>query len=77
MNSLLTIKRGQQARITNIRAEQAIDQRIANFGVTKDSIVRLTRIAPLGDPIAIEVDGTQIVLRKSEASAIQVEPITA
>jgi len=75
MNSLLTIKRGQKARITHIRAEQEIDQRIANFGITKDSVVCLTRVAPLGDPIAIEVDGSQIVLRKSEASGIQVELI--
>lgn len=38
-------------------------------------IVKICKIAPLGDPIAVEVDGAQIILRKSEAEGILVEPV--
>ena len=75
MPNLLSIKVGHSARITQIRAENHIDQRIMSLGIGANVIVKVKKIAPLGDPIAIEVDGAQIVLRKSEALGIQVEPV--
>ena len=75
MANLLSIKVGQSARITQIRAENHIDQRIMSLGIGANVIVKVCKIAPLGDPIAIEVDGAQIVLRKTEALGIQVEPL--
>ena len=38
-------------------------------------MIKLCKVAPLGDPIAVEIDGAQIVLRKSEAEGILVEPV--
>lgn len=45
------------------------------MGVTHGSIVEVTGIAPLGDPIDIKVKGYQLSLRKEEARSITVEPI--
>ena len=75
MGNLLSLKLGQSARVTEIRAKTHIDQRIMSLGIGADVIVKVCNIAPLGDPIAVEVDGAQIVLRKSEAAGIQVEPV--
>lgn len=75
MPNLLTIKKGQSVRVTAIRAENSIDQRILSLGITADAVLKVCKVAPLGDPIAVEVDGAQIVLRKSEARGIQVEPL--
>ena len=75
MPNLLTIKKGQSVRVTDIRAENHIDQRILSLGIATDAILKVCKVAPLGDPIAVEVDGAQIVLRKSEAQGIQVEPL--
>lgn len=75
MTNLLSLKVGQSARVTNIRAENHIDQRIMSLGIGANVIIKLCKIAPLGDPIAIEVDGAQIILRKSEAEGILVEPV--
>jgi len=43
-----------------------------SLGIGADVIVKISKVAPLGDPIAVEVDGAQIVLRKSEAERILV-----
>ena len=75
MGNLLSLKLDQSARVTEIRAVNHIDQRIMSLGIGADVIVKVCKVAPLGDPIAIEVDGAQIVLRKSEAEGILVEPI--
>ena len=75
MANLLTLKIGQSARVTQIRAENHIDQRILSLGIGTDVVVKVSKVAPLGDPIAVEVDGAQIVLRKSEAEGILVEPV--
>ena len=75
MVNLLSLKKGQSARVTEIRAENQIDQRILSLGIGADVIVKICKIAPLGDPIAVELDGAQIVLRKSEAAGILVEPV--
>ena len=73
--NLLTIRKGLSVRVTAIRAENSIDQRIHSLGIATDAILKVCKVAPLGDPIAVEIDGAQIVLRKSEACGIQVEPL--
>lgn len=75
MANLLSLRIGEYARVTQIRAENHIDQRILSLGIGADVVVKVSKIAPLGDPIAVEVDGAQIVLRKSEAEGILVEPV--
>jgi len=35
--------------------------------------ITLTKIAPLGDPIAIEISGYELSLRKDEASTVVLE----
>ena len=43
-------------------------------GVTPGTDVRVVTIAPLGDPLRIEVRGGQWSIRKQEAAQILVEP---
>ena len=75
MANLLSLKLGESARVTKIRAINRIDQRILSLGIGVDVVLKVCKVAPLGDPIAVEVDGAQIVLRKSEAAGILVEAI--
>jgi Fe2+ transport system protein FeoA len=43
------------------------------MGVLPGTEVRIVRLAPLGDPIEIEVRGFHLSLRKTEAAEILVE----
>ena len=51
----------------------ALVKRLAAYGLVKGSEVRLSKIAPLGDPRSYFVKGTELSLRASEAKQIQVE----
>jgi len=53
-----------------------LGRRLAAYGLVKGSSVRLSKIAPLGDPRSFLVNGTEISLRASEAKQIQVELLT-
>jgi Fe2+ transport system protein FeoA len=48
---------------------------MAALGFIPGSVVKVTRHAPLGDPISVELDGQEISLRRSEAAIIHIEEI--
>jgi ferrous iron transport protein A len=43
------------------------------MGLTPGTELRVTRVAPMGDPVEIQVRGFRLSLRKDEAAALQVE----
>jgi ferrous iron transport protein A len=49
--------------------------KLMEMGFIPGEKVRIQQVAPLGDPIAIEVAGYQISLRLNEAAKVIVEPI--
>ena len=48
---------------------------MAVLGFIPGRMVKVTRHAPLGDPISVELDGQEISLRRSEAAIIHIEEI--
>ncbi len=73
---LSELKEGTKARIIGIRGGPPIyRQRMLDLGITPGTIVKVTREAPLGDPIEIELRGYSLALRKKDAWHILVEPI--
>ena len=72
--SLGALRVGQSGRI--VRYEQgcrAYRSKLLSMGLTPGTRFTVTRQAPLGDPIEIEVRGFKLSLRKGEAAALQVE----
>lgn len=56
-----------------MNASRPIDQRLLALGLMPGMRVKLVRVAPLGDPIAIEFQNQCVSLRKAEAEAVLVE----
>jgi Fe2+ transport system protein FeoA len=48
--------------------------RLREMGLLPGTRVTLVRVAPLGDPIEIQVRGYRLSLRKSEASQVELAP---
>lgn len=48
--------------------------RLLAMGLTRGTVVELIRMAPMGDPIEIELRGFRLTLRKEEANVVLVEP---
>ncbi|NLE73926.1 MAG: ferrous iron transport protein A [Actinobacteria bacterium] len=47
--------------------------RLLAMGITKGSSLKVIKVAPLGDPVKVEVRGYCLSLRKAEADVLFVE----
>ena len=71
------LKVGEKAKIVAIEARHTpYRQRLIAMGLLPGTPFTVTRIAPLGDPIEIQVRGCMLSLRKSEANILQVQEVT-
>lgn len=63
----------QEAVITKVGGEGALRCRLLDMGLIPKTIVRVQKIAPLGDPIELLVRDYSLSLRKEDARNIEVE----
>lgn len=73
MLSLSQLSVGRHARVVALNASRAVDQRLLALGLLPGMTVLVTRVAPLGDPIAIEFQNQCVSLRRAEAVEVMVE----
>jgi ferrous iron transport protein A len=71
--SLAEIPLGRAAKVTGVAGPRAFRRRLLEMGLVPGTGVRVVAIAPLGDPLRIEVRGGQWSLRRNEAAHIAVE----
>ncbi len=73
MNTLKSVQVGKRVRVVKVRGVGAIKRRIMDMGITKGVEIYVRKVAPLGDPIEINVRGYELSLRKEDAQMIEVE----
>lgn len=72
--TLKELKPGEQAIIAKVLGEKgAVRKRLMDMGVTRGAEVLVRKVAPLGDPIEVNIRGYELTLRKTEAQNIIVE----
>ena len=72
--TLKTLKVGERARVSGYAAGcPRYRHRLLTMGLTPGTEIRVTRLAPLGDPVEVEVRGYSLSLRKDEAEVLQVQ----
>ena len=71
------LKTGESALVTAVGGKGTLRQHILDMGVIPGSVVTLTKLAPLGDPMELKVHGYALSLRKADAARIEVEPASA
>ena len=70
------LKIGEIGRITGILpGEKYYRQKLISMGLLPGTEFKLSRIAPLGDPIEIAVRGYALSLRRDEAQILQIEKV--
>lgn len=72
MKTLDQLKIGESAIIKSF-TQRDLALKFIEMGCLPGEKVTLTKIAPLGDPIAVEVSGYELSMRKNEASTVQLE----
>ena len=68
--TLRDLKIGETGVIARVNTTGALKQRFMDMGLTKNVEVKIIKIAPLGDPIEIEVRGYNLSIRKADAENI-------
>ncbi len=66
---------GSSCKVVKLLGEGALKRRIMDMGVTKGVVIKVRKVAPLGDPIEVTVRGYELSLRKEEAANIEVEDL--
>ena len=67
------LKVGESGVIAKVNTTGALKQRFMDMGLTKNVEVKIIKIAPLGDPIEIEVRGYNLSIRKDDAQNIDLK----
>lgn len=73
MKTLRESKVGDTVRVVRLHGEGAVKRRIMDMGLTKGVEVRIRKVAPLGDPIEVNVRGYELSIRKADAEMIEIE----
>lgn len=71
--TLRDLKPGQSGTVTSIGERGPMKRRLMDMGVTPGTEVKVIKVAPLGDPIEVNIRGYELSLRKDEAQRILVE----
>jgi ferrous iron transport protein A len=74
MISLENLEIGQEAVIKSFNNSD-LSYKLIEMGCLPGEKITLSKIAPLGCPLAIHVAGYELSLRKEEARTIIVEPV--
>ena len=72
MRTLKDAKIGQSVVVLKLHGEGAVRRRIMDMGITKNVEVFIRKVAPLGDPIEVNVRGSELSLRKADAEMIEI-----
>jgi len=73
IKTLNTLKKGEKGIIHSFKGRSEIKKHLVEMGLCRGSEVEVQRVAPLGDPIEVQIKGYSLSLRKDEAKNIEVE----
>ena len=70
---LSKLRIGEVGRVICINTDNdKLKRRMLDMGITSGVLVKVKKVAPLGDPISIELRGYELCLRKIDLSNIEV-----
>ena len=73
MRTLKEVKCKSPVTVVKLHGEGAVKRRIMDMGITKGTEVYVRKVAPLGDPVEVNVRGYELSLRKADAEMIEVQ----
>ena len=73
MKTLKQAKIGDTVTVVRLHGEGAVKRRIMDMGITKGATVYVRKVAPLGDPVEVNVRGYELSIRKADAEMIEIE----
>lgn len=71
MKTLKQVAIGSTARVVKLHGEGAVKRRIMDMGITKGCEIYIRKVAPLGDPVEINIRGYELSVRKADAEMVE------
>lgn len=66
---------GKSAEILTVGGKGALRQHFLDMGIIPGAEVTIVKLAPMGDPMELQIHGYELTLRLDEASEIEINPI--
>lgn len=73
--TLKELEIGKSAVIKNVGSEGALRQHFLDMGMIPGAEVTVVKLAPMGDPMELQIHGYELTLRLVEAAQIEIEEI--
>jgi len=64
---------GSTVTVVKINGEGAVRRRIMDMGITRGTAIYVRKVAPLGDPMELNVRDYELSLRKADAAMVEVK----
>ena len=72
MKTLRDAKIGSTVQVVKLHGEGAVKRRIMDMGITKGVEIYIRKVAPLGDPMEVNIRGYELSLRKKDCEMIEI-----
>ena len=72
MKTLREAKVGSTVQVAKLHGEGAVKRRIMDMGITKGVEIYVRKVAPLGDPMEVNIRGYELSLRKKDCEMIEI-----
>ena len=73
MKTLKDVQVGESVVVTKLHGEGPVKRRIMDMGITKGQQIYVRKVAPLGDPVEINIRNYELSVRKADCEMLDVE----
>ena len=73
MKTLKDVSVGDTVTVKRLHGEGPVKRRIMDMGITKGVEIHVRKVAPLGDPIELNLRGYELSVRKADAEMVELE----
>lgn len=71
MKTLKDARVGETVTVARVHGEGPVRRRIMDMGLTKGVQVLVRKVAPLGDPMELNIRGYELSIRKADAQMVE------
>ena len=72
MKTLKDARVGQTVTVARLNGTGPVKRRIMDMGITKGVDIYVRKVAPLGDPMELNVRGYELSVRKADAEMVEI-----
>lgn len=72
MKTMKDVQVGEEVTVQKIHGSGALRRRIMDMGITRGTKIDVVKVAPLGDPMELELRGYHMSLRRNDAEVVEV-----